>query len=222
MAKKKLFGNRKEPRCETCAHGKLSANGESVLCVQGGALPLSHSCRRYQYDPLRRVPKRRPVLGEYSAADFALDEQLADANATVPQDDSTAASSSASDSAALDRLLDYLDSHDTPDADTILAILTDRDPADKVSPDPAPTSVQDRPVVLFPDDSPDIAGDLARLDSAAAPALALTPLADAKDEPDPLFLADSAPEVLFLTEDSQSEEAPLSADDLLFLSDDEF
>ena len=86
MAKKKLFGNKKEPRCETCAHGKLSANGESVLCVQGGALPLTHSCRRYRYDPLRRVPKRRPLLDEYSAADFALDEQVATEDALAKEE----------------------------------------------------------------------------------------------------------------------------------------
>ena len=119
MAKKKLFGNVKEPCCETCAHGKLSANGESVLCVQGGAVPLDHSCRRYQYDPLRRVPKRRPQPGSFSAADFALDDVQPVAD-TEPSVEKTA---QAPKDATLRNLFAYLDEHETPDADTIRAIL---------------------------------------------------------------------------------------------------
>ncbi len=215
MAKKKLFGNKKEPRCETCAHGKLSANGESVLCVQGGALPLTHSCRHYQYDPLRRTPKRRPLLEEYSAADFALDELPAETDA-IPQEDSARAA----DSDAIDRLLTYLDSHDTPDADTILAILSKPD-ADAESTPAEADQPQERSAVLSPDASPDIAGDLERLDMTAVPAFALTPLTDGEDEPDPLFLANGANEVVFFTDDRVDDDAPLSADDLVFLSNDE-
>ena len=126
MAKKKLFGNHKEPRCETCANGKLTADGKTVLCQRGGALPLSHSCRRYVYDPLRRVPKRRPLLGEYSAADFALDtytepEELIKEPASAP------AATNPSEHRTLDRVFAYLNSHDTPDTDTILAILRNWD-----------------------------------------------------------------------------------------------
>ncbi len=215
MAKKKLFGNKKEPRCETCTHGKLSANGESVLCVQGGALPLTHSCRRYQYDPLRRVPKRRPLLGDYSAADFALDELPAKTD-EIPQEDSACAA----DSDAIDRLLTYLDSHDTPDADTILAILSKPDAEAESTPET--DQPQERAAVLSPDDSPDIAGDLSRLDLSSVSSLALAPLTDGEDEPDPLFLANGADEVVFFTDDRVDDDAPLSADDLVFLSDDEY
>ena len=119
MAKKKLFGNVKEPRCETCALGKLSANGESVLCVQGGAVPLDHHCRRYQYDPLRRVPKRRPQLGEFSAADFALDDVQAPPVAQLPAQETVPAP----ERSTFEHLFAYLDEHETPDADTIRAIL---------------------------------------------------------------------------------------------------
>lgn len=119
MAKKKLFGNVKEPRCETCALGKLSANGESVLCVQGGAVPLDHSCRRYQYDPLRRVPKRRPQLGDFSAADFALDDVQATPPVALPVEEATPSP----EQSTFEHLFAYLDEHETPDADTIRAIL---------------------------------------------------------------------------------------------------
>lgn len=210
MAKKKLFGNQKEPRCETCAHGKLSANGKTVLCVQGGALPLSHSCRRYQYDPLRRVPKRRPLLGDYSAADFALDE-LPAKKAAASQEES------ASDGETIDRLPAYPGTHDTPDADTIPAILSKPNADTEDLPDADRPQEQAAP--LTPDDSPDIAGDLARLDPTVVPALALAPLTQDEDDTDPLFFVSDADEVVFLTDDRESDDAPLSADDLVFLSD---
>ena len=213
MAKKKLFGNKQEPRCETCAHGKRSANGTSVLCVQGGALPLTHSCRRYQYDPLRRVPKRRPLLGDYSAADFALDEVSEVAGDIVREQP-------ASDSEAMDRLLEYLDTHDTPDADTILAILSKSDTVEDEQP-PAAETQEEQALPLAPDDSPDIAGDLARLDLASLPALALAPLDETEDSADPLVLADSAEDVVLFADNSEGDDAPLSADDLLFLTDNE-
>ncbi len=226
MAKKKLFGNKKEPRCETCAHGKLSANGESVLCVQGGALPLTHSCRRYRYDPLRRVPKRRPLLDEYSAADFALDEQVATEDAVAIEE---AARQEQQDREALNNLLEYLEEHETPDAQAILAILNRTPAEDKVAEDVA-DSAEDEPVseieqraaeasaALDPDDSPDIASDLERLDMEAVPTFARNPLAEAKEAPAPVILPDSTDDdVVLYAEDSDEQDSVLCADDLLFL-----
>lgn len=235
MAKKKLFGNVKEPRCETCAHGKLSANGESVLCVQGGAVPLTYSCRRYQYDPLRRIPKRRPQLEGYTAADFALDETTATEQpiTTVTESSAETAPEPTADRSALDHLFAYLDTHETPNADTIRAILTKTyDPqADEDHDDECESPLSDEEILsqvmeeasqaaaaLAPDDSPAIDGDLERLDITAVTTLARESLGEARAPIEPLFLPADAPED---TEDpapiTAQANAPLSASDLLFL-----
>ncbi len=114
MAKQKLFGNRNEPACETCALGKRGSDGQSVLCRRVGAVPLHHHCRHYQYDPLRRIPKRDPVLPSYDATDFWLDnlEDVIEPVAKSPVDNETVL-----------RLREYLIHSNEPDVETILALL---------------------------------------------------------------------------------------------------
>lgn len=225
MAKKKLFGNRSDPRCETCARGKLTSDGSSVLCCFGGALPLSHSCRRYRYDPLRRVPKRRPLLDEYSAADFALDETVIDEAPVSVEKDAAAPTADPT----LTNLLSYLREHDSPDADTILAILNKPTlPENTVEPScdgPATDSASlpqdstqvpaEAPAVLLqPDDSPDIFGDLARLDIALVKSTASD-----RVQADFLTLsADEIPAPVLLTADESVSNDVLRADDLLLIA----
>ena len=114
MAKQKLFGNRNEPACETCALGKRGSDGQSVLCRRVGAVSLHHHCRHYQYDPLRRIPKRDPVLPSYDATDFWLDnlEDVIEPVAKSPVDNETVL-----------RLREYLIHSNEPDVETILALL---------------------------------------------------------------------------------------------------
>ena len=53
--------------------GRLSADGESVLCPKKGIMDKDFSCKRFRYDPLKRVPeKREPKLPEFSPDDFSL------------------------------------------------------------------------------------------------------------------------------------------------------
>ncbi len=127
MAKKKLFGNRNDPRCETCSFGKPTVDGTSVLCRRGGVVPSFHHCRHYQYDPLKRVPYRQkqPAAAEFTAADFALDDLV------MPQ--KTPAENPAHDN-MLEKLRSYLNDHDSPDVDGIMAILSeDNNPSAEVN-----------------------------------------------------------------------------------------
>ena len=48
------------PACGVCAHGIISADGESVLCVKTGIRSLDSHCKSFRYDPLKRIPLRRP------------------------------------------------------------------------------------------------------------------------------------------------------------------
>ncbi len=61
------------PRCEYCLIGKLSADGETVLCTKKGVMDKDSSCKKFKYDPLKRIPKAEaPFLPEFSPEDFSL------------------------------------------------------------------------------------------------------------------------------------------------------
>lgn len=63
----------KEPRCEYCLIGKLSADGDKVLCPKKGVMDRDFSCKKFRYDPLKRVPEaKKPFMPEFSPDDFTL------------------------------------------------------------------------------------------------------------------------------------------------------
>ena len=43
-----------------------------ILCIQQGVVAPYYACRRFQYDPLLRVPSRQPQLPAYHHSDFTL------------------------------------------------------------------------------------------------------------------------------------------------------
>lgn len=69
---KKLYGNNIRKACEVCAHGRRSADGSVMLCPYKGAAPLYHLCRKFVYDPLKRVPLRRPPQEKHKPEEFEL------------------------------------------------------------------------------------------------------------------------------------------------------
>jgi hypothetical protein len=72
-AMKGLFrGSKYEPACEFCRYGKSAPDGSSVLCSVRGVMRRRSSCKKYEYDPLKRKPKRAPLLPEYDPEEFAL------------------------------------------------------------------------------------------------------------------------------------------------------
>lgn len=236
MAKQKLFGNRSEPRCETCAHGKASADSETVLCAREGAVPSYHHCRRFVYDPLKRTPRRERPLESYSAADFSLEELSFDElDLTV--------SSERSHEEILERLRTYLAETDDPDVQTILSLLTDNtnraDNAPITEPASPTAEISEEPLfdpaLFVPDDSDDIFEDLKRLNLAATDIetseLSILHLVDeAADEPDELDNSFLAAQQAFVDQSmltlsdapaSDSESVTVSAttaDDLLLLT----
>lgn len=68
---RKLIG-KVEPRCAYCKHGTPAPDNEHVLCVKKGVLDKNFSCKKFSYDPLKRVPEKLPELGTYTAEDFKL------------------------------------------------------------------------------------------------------------------------------------------------------
>lgn len=72
MKSKLLNKNAYEAVCRNCKNGRLSPDGENVLCVKKGIVDPDGKCRRYSYDPLKRVPRRMPAVREVNPEDFDL------------------------------------------------------------------------------------------------------------------------------------------------------
>ncbi|MFV0351897.1 MAG: hypothetical protein ACK5JF_06250 [Oscillospiraceae bacterium] len=70
---KHLFGDTIDPACAYCMHGTESSDQVMILCPRFGPVAPSFHCKHFKYDPLRREPKRRPKLPEFSPDDFKLE-----------------------------------------------------------------------------------------------------------------------------------------------------
>ena len=69
---KGLFPRKAYPACRNCVHGHLSQTGGKILCPRRGIVAPDYSCRKYRYDPLKRVPRRLPALPSFDRKDFIL------------------------------------------------------------------------------------------------------------------------------------------------------
>ena len=56
-----LFRKDIEPCCAYCQKGSVISERE-VACVKKGIMPAEGYCRRFRYDPLKRVPPRPAAL----------------------------------------------------------------------------------------------------------------------------------------------------------------
>ncbi len=68
-----LFRKKIEKACSYCAHAaKIDEN--TCLCAKKGLVASAGRCRKFRYDPLKRVPKRaKPAdFSQYDNVDFSL------------------------------------------------------------------------------------------------------------------------------------------------------
>lgn len=72
MARYKYFGEKIEPSCEYCKYGRFSADKRIILCEYKGVLTEADKCRKFMYDPIKRVPKRIRPLPKFEIEDFQL------------------------------------------------------------------------------------------------------------------------------------------------------
>lgn len=56
-----------EKFCKYCEHAETLTDPDKMLCSRHGVVEASHICRRFRYDPLKRVParKNREISLEY-------------------------------------------------------------------------------------------------------------------------------------------------------------
>lgn len=59
-----LFKQDIDPMCVYCAFGQ-QVSSQEVICPKKGLMAPYDSCRKFQYDPLRRVPPR-PKKADFS------------------------------------------------------------------------------------------------------------------------------------------------------------
>ena len=60
------------PKCAYCARGRISPDGNNVLCKKMGIMAPDDSCRSYIYDVLKREPYNQAILPEADPKDFEL------------------------------------------------------------------------------------------------------------------------------------------------------
>ena len=59
--------------CAHCEFGIIMQGGEHILCHHKGIVTSNFACKKFVYDPLKRIPKRRkPLKVEYEKSDFSL------------------------------------------------------------------------------------------------------------------------------------------------------
>lgn len=71
MANDQLFGNKIHPACQYCTEA-MQQMKENVLCIKKGIVSPNYSCKKFVYDPLKRIPPRPQSLYRYEAQDFSI------------------------------------------------------------------------------------------------------------------------------------------------------
>ena len=69
-----LFRKEIEPRCAYCQYSNV-LNESQLTCLKRGIVSPSGSCRKFSYDPLKRVPPRpaEPDFSRLRDEDFSLE-----------------------------------------------------------------------------------------------------------------------------------------------------
>lgn len=68
-----LFRKKIEKSCSYCTRGTVLENGQ-ILCSKRGLCSLDDGCRKFRYDPCKRIPPRPKPLdfSKYDDQDFSL------------------------------------------------------------------------------------------------------------------------------------------------------
>lgn len=69
----KLFRKKIERRCEYCARG-THLDELTVLCTKKGMRSIHEKCRKFAYDPTKRIPSKQKALDfeKYKQYDYSL------------------------------------------------------------------------------------------------------------------------------------------------------
>ena len=68
-----LFRKKIQKSCAYCNFG-AKLDDEQILCAKRGTMPIDGKCRKFAYDPCKRIPLRPKALdfNKYDSEDFSL------------------------------------------------------------------------------------------------------------------------------------------------------
>lgn len=68
-----LFRKKINRSCSYCQRGTAMGD-EQVLCTKYGVVSVYYSCRKFRYDPFKRIPHKMKAFdaGKYKETDFSL------------------------------------------------------------------------------------------------------------------------------------------------------
>lgn len=68
-----LFRRKIQKSCSYCTHG-TQLDEDAVLCVKRGIMPIYKACRKFKYDPCKRIPSKMkaPDFSKFKQEDFSL------------------------------------------------------------------------------------------------------------------------------------------------------
>ena len=68
-----LFRKKIQRSCTYCQHGTM-LNDEEVLCIKRGIVCVNRVCRKFTYDPCKRIPPRPKTsdFTKYDKEDYSL------------------------------------------------------------------------------------------------------------------------------------------------------
>lgn len=68
-----LFRKRIPKSCAYCANG-TKIGDEQILCTKRGVTSVYSQCRKFSYDPCKRIPKKPKAMDfqKYDNADYSL------------------------------------------------------------------------------------------------------------------------------------------------------
>lgn len=68
-----LFRKKIERACAYCEYG-TKIDDEQVLCIKKGVVPVSGKCRKFSYDPCKRIPSKPKAIdfSKYDQEDYTL------------------------------------------------------------------------------------------------------------------------------------------------------
>jgi hypothetical protein len=69
-----MFSEENPRICELCEYASaIAGDGVHMLCSKKGVMEKEKGCRKFRYDPLKRVPHRTVLNTDFSAADFSIE-----------------------------------------------------------------------------------------------------------------------------------------------------
>lgn len=68
-----LFRKKMPRSCSYCLHG-TALNEEEILCIKRGIVCVNRTCRKFTYDPCKRIPPKQKAsdFKKYEDEDYSL------------------------------------------------------------------------------------------------------------------------------------------------------